>query len=189
MLAAGHPEHLVLHITTLRAVGVDRQPYVEPLDRMGFDAGEVEGVGHGRIQAGLAAAPGVVVLADEHRVLQKRLDRPGWRMRLEEDVREEIALVEAVEVDLELAADVRLVVRRVIEVDRVDLDGAVVAGRIGTRSARRVVLWVLGFPDVRESPRVGVHPHRQRNRLWRHAHSRMAPFSLRSLPCPSIEGS
>src|SRR5262245_25364864 len=43
-LAAGHPEHLVLHVTTLRSVGVDRELDVEALVRMGLDTVEVERV-------------------------------------------------------------------------------------------------------------------------------------------------
>ena len=50
-------------------------------------------------------------------------------MDLERHVGEQVTLVVAVEVDLEHAADVRLVVRMIVEVDAVDLDRAVVPGR------------------------------------------------------------
>jgi len=96
-------------------------------------AGEVQGVGHGRIEAGFRTASAVVVLADEHLVLQQDLHRSRRRVGLEDDVREQVALVEAVEVDLEGAPHVRLVVRSIVERGVVDLDGAVVPGRIGSR--------------------------------------------------------
>jgi hypothetical protein len=42
----------------------------------------------------------------------------------------EVTLVEAIEIDLERAPHMRFVVRRVVERRAVDLDGAVVAGRV-----------------------------------------------------------
>jgi hypothetical protein len=54
-------------------------------------------------------------------------------VHLERDVREEVTLVEAVPVDLEDAADMRLVVRVVVEFLPADLDGAVVPRRVGAR--------------------------------------------------------
>src|SRR5690606_20198510 len=75
------------------------------------------------------------VLADGQRVLEQDLAVAGRRPGLEHDVGLEVALVVVVEVDLENAADVRLVVWVVVEGDAVDLDGAVVAARplLGSR--------------------------------------------------------
>jgi hypothetical protein len=82
---------------------------------MRLDPGEVQRVGLRGVQPGLAATAGVVVLADEHGIGQQGHHRPGRRVRLEGDVGEQVALVVAVEVDLEGAADVRLIVGRVVE--------------------------------------------------------------------------
>jgi hypothetical protein len=93
-------------------------------------------VGLRRVEAGLGPTATVVVLTDEHVVLEDHLGLAGRRVHLERDVREEIlTLVEAVPVDLEDAADMRLVVGVVVELLAVDLDGAVVARRIGARLA------------------------------------------------------
>jgi hypothetical protein len=54
-------------------------------------------------------------------------------MHLEGDVREEVALVEAVEIDLEDAPDVWLIVRMVVESHTVHLDGPVVPRRVRCR--------------------------------------------------------
>jgi hypothetical protein len=109
---------------------MDRQLHVEALVRVGLEAGEVEGVRHRRVEAGLRAATAVVVLTDEHRVREQDDVAAGRRMHHEAHVGEEVALVVAVEVDLEGAADVRFVVRVVVERLVVDFDRAVVAGRI-----------------------------------------------------------
>ena len=91
--------------------------------------GEV--VGLGGVEAVLAAAARVVVLADEHRVGEERLDLARRLDGLEGHVGEQVqAFIEAVEVDLELAAHVRLVVGMIVELHPVDLDRAVVARRV-----------------------------------------------------------
>ena len=51
-------------------------------------------------------------------------------MRLKGHVRKKITLVEAIEVDLEYAADVRLVIWMRVELLSVDLDCPVIARRI-----------------------------------------------------------
>jgi hypothetical protein len=109
---------------------------VEALHRVGGDAGKVQGVGLAGVQAGLAAPAAVVVLTDEHRVGQQHLIltlAQGRRVGLEGDGGVQVALVVAVEVDLEGAADVRLVVGQVVEGGVVDLDRAVVPGRVRGR--------------------------------------------------------
>jgi hypothetical protein len=97
------------------------------------DGAERQRVGLGGVQPGLAATTAVVVLADEHRVGQQHHHRAGGRVRLEGDLGVQVALVVAVEVDLEGATDVGLVVGGVVEGDVVDLDGAVVPWRVGGR--------------------------------------------------------
>jgi hypothetical protein len=109
---------------------------VEALHRVGLDPGEVEGVGHRGVQAGLAAAAAVAVLADEHRVGQQDLvvtGPLGRRVGLEGDLGVQVTLVVAVEIDLEGAADVGFVVRVVVEGGVVDLHGAVVPRRVRPR--------------------------------------------------------
>jgi hypothetical protein len=63
----------LLDVGALGALGVDGQLDVEALHRVGLDPGDVQGVGRRGVQAGLAAAAAVVVLADEHRVGQQDL--------------------------------------------------------------------------------------------------------------------
>jgi hypothetical protein len=58
-------------------------------------------------------------------------------MRLERDGGIQVALVEAVEIDLERASDVGFVVWGVVERGAVDLDSAVVAGRVRRRRGAR----------------------------------------------------
>jgi hypothetical protein len=109
---------------------------MEALHRMGGDAGEVQGVGLAGVQPGLAAPAAVVVLTDEHRVGQQHLVVAltlGRRLGLEGDGGVQVALVVAVEVDLEDAADVGLVVGQVVEGGVVDLDRAVVPRRVRRR--------------------------------------------------------
>jgi hypothetical protein len=127
-----HPEHLVLDVGTLGSVGVDRQLDVYSLLRMRRDADELEHVRLGCVEASLAAAAGVVILSDEGANVAVDDDAPilGRRLQLETNVSVELTLVEPVEVHLERAADVRLVVGVVVERDAVELDGAVVAGRV-----------------------------------------------------------
>jgi hypothetical protein len=88
------------------------------------------------VEAGLGPAAAVVVLTDEHGVREDDLVA-GRGVHLEGDVRPEVALVEAVPVDLEVAADVRLVVGMAVERDAVDLDGAVVALGVRLGECRR----------------------------------------------------
>jgi hypothetical protein len=71
----------------------------------------------------------VVVLTDEDVVVLEDHLVAGGRMHSERHVGEQLPLVVTVEVDLEDAADVRLVVRVVVEDDAVDLDRAVVPRR------------------------------------------------------------
>jgi hypothetical protein len=130
----------VFDVGPLRAFGVDRQLDVHALLRVRRDAGDIEGVRLGRVQAGFAAAPGVVVLTDEHGIGQQNLRvrvAQRWGPRLERHVGVEVPFVVAVEVDLEGAADMWLIVRMVIERHVVDLDRPVVA-RWVTRRGRGV---------------------------------------------------
>jgi hypothetical protein len=106
--------------------------------------GEV--VGLRGVEAGLGPSATVVVLADEHLVFEDHLGLARRRVNLERDVREEISLVEAVPVDLEDATDMRLVVGVIVEFHPIDLDGAVVARRIGARLAGN------GRDQARRSP-------------------------------------
>src|SRR5215210_4073912 len=103
---------------------------MEALIRVRFDAAEVQGVGLRRIEPRLAASAGVVVLTNEDVVLQQHDRGTGGRRGLRREGHvggEVLALVVAVEVDLEDAADVRLVVRMVIESHVIDLDRPIVA--------------------------------------------------------------
>jgi hypothetical protein len=92
-------------------------------------------VGLGGVEPGLGPAAAVVVLTDEDSVGEDHFGLTGWRMHLEGDVREEVALVVSIEVDLEDASHVGLVVGMVIEGDAVDLDRPVVPR--GIRCRRR----------------------------------------------------
>jgi hypothetical protein len=102
---------------------------------MRLDPGEVQRVGLRGIQPRLRAASGIVVLADEDLIGQQGDHRTGRRVRLKQHRGGQVALVVAVEVDLEGAADVGFVVGVVVEGDVVDLDGAVVARRVGRRGS------------------------------------------------------
>jgi hypothetical protein len=88
-----------------------------------------EVVGPGCVETCLGTATAVVVLTDEDVLVLEDDLVPRGRMHLERHVGKEVTLVVAVEVDLEHAADMRLVVRVIVEVHPVDLDGAVVPGR------------------------------------------------------------
>jgi hypothetical protein len=92
-------------------------------------------VGSGRIQPGFRTAAAVVVLADEDLVREHGVEFAGRWPGVEDHFGGQVALVEAVEVDLEDASDVGLVVREVIERHVVELDGAVVPRRILRRHA------------------------------------------------------
>jgi hypothetical protein len=100
---------------------------------MGLDPCQVERVRRRRVQAGFRTAPAVVVLTDEHGVGQDDAGAARGRMSLERHLGIEVALVEAVEIDLERASDVRLVVGVVVEQFTIDLDRAVVTRRIRRR--------------------------------------------------------
>jgi hypothetical protein len=93
-----------------------------------------EVVGHGGVEPGLGPPAAVVVLADED-VLVHEDDRgiAGRWMHLEGHVGKEVTLVVAVEVDLEDAAHMGLVVRVIVERHAVDLDRAVVPRRVRCR--------------------------------------------------------
>jgi hypothetical protein len=82
------------------------------------------------IETGLAATAGVAVLTDEHNVIENANEISGRGLDAEVHIGEKVALIEAVEVHLENAADMRFVVGVVIEGDAVDLDGAVVSGGV-----------------------------------------------------------
>ena len=82
-------------------------------------------------------------------------------MQPESHVGKEVTLIEAVEVDLKLAANVRLVIRMVVEHHIVDLDRAVVS----RRDAR------LQAPRNRRAPRIrrGLPPGLSGVRIEQHA--------------------
>jgi hypothetical protein len=95
-------------------------------------------VGLALIEAGLGAAAAVVVLADEDAgVLEDHLVS-GGRHHLERHAGEQRPQVVPVEVDLEDAADMRLVVRVIVERHAVDLDRAVVPRRPATLQGARL---------------------------------------------------
>jgi hypothetical protein len=95
-----------------------------------------EVVGHARVQTRFGPAAAVVVLTDEDvGVLEDHLV-PGGLLDLERHVGEQLPLVVTVEIDLEHAPDMRLVVRGVVEVLAVDLDGAVVPARSAGTGSR-----------------------------------------------------
>jgi hypothetical protein len=102
---------------TLLGVGLER----------GEEAREV--IGPARVEARLGTAAAVVVLTDEDVGVFEDHLVSGGRLYLERHIGKEIALVVAVEVDLEHAPDMWLVVRMIIEVHAVDLDGAIVPRR------------------------------------------------------------
>jgi hypothetical protein len=97
-------------------------------------AGQV--VGLGGVETRFGATTAVVVLTDEDVGVLEDHFVSGGRPHLEGHIGEQLTLVVAVEVDLEHTADVRLVVRMVVEVHAVDLDRAVVPGRPTSLSAR-----------------------------------------------------
>ena len=96
---------------------------------------ESQGIRRSGVDTGFASASGVVVLTNENGVGQYGLEGTGRRLHLESDLRIQIAGVEAVEVDLENAADVGLVVRVDIKLDAIDLDRAVISRGIPARGA------------------------------------------------------
>ena len=102
---------------------------MEALLRLRLDPVEVKGVGPLGIESFFAASAGIIVLTNEHGVSEKDLAVAGWRMSAEGHIGIEITFVEAVEVDLEGAADMWLVVRMIVELHIVDLDRTVVARR------------------------------------------------------------
>jgi hypothetical protein len=110
---------------------VNGQLDVKPLLRV-FVTREQPGeiVLDGRIQPRFRTASAVVVFTDVDLVREDRGHLAGGRPGVEDHLGVEVALVEAVEVHLEDASDVGLVVREIVERDVVDLDGAVVARRI-----------------------------------------------------------
>ena len=98
-----------------------------------FEARQVQCVGLGRVEPSFRPSATVVVLADEDLVGEENHVLARRRLHLEGDLGEQVALVEAVEVDLEGAAHVRFVVGMVVERHVVDLDGAVVPRRVRCR--------------------------------------------------------
>jgi hypothetical protein len=108
----------VLDIGALRAVGVNGELDVPSLLRMWIEACQRRGqiVELGRIEARFRTASTVVVLTDEDSVLEDGEHPAGRGPDLEDHVGEQVvALVVAVEVDLEAATYMRLVVRVVVE--------------------------------------------------------------------------
>jgi hypothetical protein len=83
-------------------------------------------IGPARVEALLGPATAVVVLTDEDVVVFEDDLVAGGRVHLERHIGEELTLVVAVEVDLEHAPDMRLVVRMVVELLAIDLDRPVV---------------------------------------------------------------
>jgi len=149
---------------------------------VGEQAREV--VGPARVEARFGTATAVVVLTDEDVVVFEDHLVPGGRMHLERHIREQLPLVVTVEVDLEGAPDMRLVVRVAVELDAVDLDGAVVPGRparvgIGPSGDAGDQEQSPGHhadqPDKRAPPRAIVHDV---------VHLAPTPFSL-GLQCPT----
>jgi hypothetical protein len=115
-----------------RGVGFDGELDVVALLRMGRECSESEvreREGERCVRVGSAAA-GRVVADDGIVDAQEFRARAGRRVHGEDDVCG-LAGVEPEEVDLELAAHVRLVVDLAVERDAVDLDGAVGSGRVG----------------------------------------------------------
>jgi hypothetical protein len=119
---------------------VDGQLDVKPLLRVFVtreQAGQI--VLDGRIQPRFRTASAVVVLTDVDLVREDRGHLAGGRPGVEDHLGVEVSLVEAVEVHLEDASDVGLVVREIVERDVIDLDGAVVPRRVGPcRDVREV---------------------------------------------------
>src|SRR5687767_9279857 len=103
---------------------MNRELHVPALLRMRRDAGKLVGqlVAGRRVETRGASATVVRVFADEDPILEDRA-AGGRRVSLEDNVGVEVPLVEAVEVDLEGAARVGLVVRRIVPLESVDLDG------------------------------------------------------------------
>src|SRR5829696_1243143 len=122
------PEHLVLHIGALGALGVHGEAHVPALLGVRGDVGQGVGEVIGAAGVEVGAAPGRV-LADVEGVGEQLvvLALVGRGPGLEGHGGREIARVIAVEVDLDHAADVGLVVGVAVEGRVVDLDGAVVA--------------------------------------------------------------
>jgi len=88
-----------------------------------------EVIGPARVEARFGTASAVVVLTDEDVLVFEDDLVPGGRVHLEGHVGKEVTLVVAVEVHLEHAPDMGLVVRVAVELLAVDLDGAVVPRR------------------------------------------------------------
>ena len=105
----------MLHVGALRAVGVDGELDMPPLDGMRVDARQIERVCRGRVQTRRRATPAFVILSDEDRVGKKDLGRSSRRVRLEGHLRRQVTFIEAVEIDLESASHVRLVVGSIVE--------------------------------------------------------------------------
>jgi hypothetical protein len=172
----------VLHVGTLGPVGVDRQLHVPALLGLRLEPGEHgrEVVGPARVEARFRTAAAVVVLTDEDVVVLEDHLVPGGRMHLERHIGEQGPLVVTVEVDLEHAPDMRLVVGVVVEFGAVDLDRAVVPGRVGGRLAG-------DGPDKEESPRHHADEADQcapsRAVVHHVVHLRRTPFS-HGLQCP-----
>jgi hypothetical protein len=113
-----------------------------------------------------AASTGVVVFAYEDAVGQERLLAACRRPDLKEHFAEKIAIVEAVPVDLESTADVRLIVRSIVKGKGVDLDRTVVSRRVGRghKSGGRD----HGCHDKRQTREPGVAPDPRGRREGQH---------------------
>jgi len=91
-------------------------------------------IGRGGVEISPAAG---WILSDEHGVGEEHA-LTGWRLSLECHQGFEISLVEPVEVDLEDATHVRLIVGVVVEIVAIDLDGSVVSiERVVSRARER----------------------------------------------------
>jgi hypothetical protein len=105
-------------------------------------------------------------------------------MRLERDSGIQVALVETVEVDLEGAPHVGFVVRGAVERRAVDLDGAIVAGRVRRRRCAR--------KPARDNRNDEAGRRRQQAATDQHATARgqhLGTFRHGCVPSPSLKTS
>jgi hypothetical protein len=145
---------------------------------MRIDAGEVQRVGLRCVQTGLRAAAAVVVLADEDVVGEEDGGRASRRVRLERHMRGQVTFVESVEIDLEGASHMWLVVGGGVERVAVDFDGAVVAGRIRRGRGAGEIAHHYGNNEARrhrQHPRRGEHPSPGRQHLRSLRHGSLLP--------------
>src|SRR5262249_22830802 len=116
---------------------LDGQLDVVPLLRLRLERAEPElagGEDEGRVRIGLA--PTRRVGTDQNIVTAKQFGAGAARRLDRKDDVHPLVLVEVEEINLELAADMRLVVDAVVEGFAVNLDGSVGAWRVGRRGCR-----------------------------------------------------